>query len=373
MVKILDRYIARQYLVNAVALTVILFSFVVTIDVSLNFDRFSRVAERLLAGEGLNAEGLRKFLTTLFLIADLWWPRLLQLFNYMLGLVLVGAMGFTFSQLVKGRELVAVLASGVPLTRVSVPVLAIALVLTGVQAVNQEFVVPRIAGLLTRDHGDAGKRSMGSGRIPLCADAKGRLFYGRGFDADKGLLEDLYVWERDERGLALRRIHADRAVWRDGGWDLTNGTAESRRGEIGAPEPVTRIDTDLDPTSLTMKRFENYSQNLSFAQLGKMLDSKEQLPEMRRDQLERLRWGRISIMLSNMLSLVVAVPFFLRREPANMVVQSLKCAPLAIIALMGGVLGASASIPGMPAALGVFVPVLVLAPLAVAAATGVRT
>ena len=122
-----------------------------------------------------------------------------------------------------------------------------------------------------------------------------------------------------------------------------------------------------------MKRFENYSQNLSFAQLGKMLDSKEQLPEMRRDQLERLRWGRISIMLSNMLSLVVAVPFFLRREPANMVVQSLKCAPLAIIALMGGVLGASASIPGMPAALGVFVPVLVLAPLAVAAATGVRT
>lgn len=370
---ILDRYIARQYLINALALTVILFSFVITIDVSLNFDRFSSVAEKLLKGEGIDASWLRKFLTTLFLILDLWWPRLLQLFNFMLGLVLVGAMGFTFSQLVKGRELVAVLASGVPLTRVARPVLLIALAMTLVQAVNQELVVPRIAGLLTRDHGDAGKRSLGSGRVMLCADAAGKLFYARAFDAEKGVLEDLYVWERDERGLATRRIHAKTATWRDGGWDLTGGEAESRRGEIGVPEVVARVETDLDPTSLTMKRFENYSQNMSFAQLGKMLESKEKIPEARREQLERLRWGRLSVMLSNMLSLVVAVPFFLRREPANMVAQSLKCAPVAILALMGGVLGASAAIPGMPAALGVFVPVLVLAPLAVAAATGVRT
>jgi len=56
-----------------------------------------------------------------------------------------------------------------------------------------------------------------------------------------------------------------------------------------------------------------------------------------------------------------------------MVVQSLKGSPVAITALMGGVLGASATIPGVPVPLGVFIPVLVLAPIAVASATSVKT
>ena len=42
--KILDRYIARQYATNIVSLYVILFAFVVTIDVAMNLDSFWRVA-----------------------------------------------------------------------------------------------------------------------------------------------------------------------------------------------------------------------------------------------------------------------------------------------------------------------------------------
>lgn len=371
MVTILDRYIARQYLINALALTVILFSFVITIDVSLNFDRFSSVAERLLKGEGIDASWLRTFLTTLFLILDLWWPRLLQLFNFMLGLVLVGAMGFTFSQLVKGRELVAVLASGVPLTRVARPVLLIAFAMTLVQAVNQELVVPRIAGL--------NARSWGCGEA-VPGERAGDAVRGRGGEAVlRGRLMPRRVCSKTCTCGARQAQAGDAADPREDGdvagrwvgFDGWRGRVEAGRDR---PEAVAQVETDLDPTSLTMKRFKNYSQNMSFAQLGKMLESKEKIPEAQQEQLERLRWGRLSVMLSNMLSLVVAVPFFLRREPANMVAQSLKYAPVAILGgLMGGVLGASAAIPGMPAALGVFVPVLVLAHLAVAAATGVRT
>ena len=44
----LDQYIARQNLVYVVALAVILCSFVVAIDLSLNFDRFVGAASRLL-------------------------------------------------------------------------------------------------------------------------------------------------------------------------------------------------------------------------------------------------------------------------------------------------------------------------------------
>ena len=44
-------------------------------------------------------------------------------------------------------------------------------------------------------------------------------------------------------------------------------------------------------------------------------------------------------------------------QAARMVIQSLKCAPIATGAVMGGVLGAAAPIPGLPAAFAVFLPV----------------
>ena len=378
---LLDRYIARQYLINVVALIVILFSFVVTIDAALQFDRLMRVADAFLKASSSDPEpsAVRRFLVTVFLVADLWWPRLLQLFNYTLGLVMVGGMGFTFSQLVRGRELVAVLASGLPLRRVARPVLMVSLGLTALQVLNQELVIPRIAPLLTRDHGEAGKRSLTATRINLSTDSSNRLWYAASFDPPTATLRDLTIWERDGAGLATRVINAQSAAWNAGGWDLTGGRAEVRRtpeqiegGKLPAPEAVARVETDLDPTSLTMKRYESFRQSLSWGQISRLLDRGDLKPE-RREPLERIAWGRVSIMVSNLLGLIIAMPFFLRREPCNMVVQSLKGSPVAILALMGGVLGASAAIPGVPPALGVFIPVLVLAPIAVASATSVKT
>ncbi len=378
---LLDRYIARQYLINVVVLIVILFSFVVTIDAALQFDRLMRVADSLLHASPTDPEPstLRRFVFTVFLVADLWWPRLLQLFNYTLGLVMVGAMGFTFSQLVRGRELVAVLASGLPLHRVARPVILLSLALTGLQVLNQELVIPLIAPLLTRDHGDAGKRSLATARVTLCPDSQNRLWYAARFDPVAGTLAELTVWERDASGLATRVVTASSAVWRAGGWDLAGGEAQARKlpgqvdgGKLPAPESVARIDTDLDPTALTMKRYESYRQSLSWRQIARLLE-RDDVADERRDQLRRITWGRVSIMASNILALVVSMQFFLRREPCNMVLQALKGAPVAIVALMGGVLGASSAIPGVPAALGVFIPVLVLAPIAVASATAVKT
>lgn len=371
---LLDRYIARQFLMNAAALMVILFSFVVTIDAALNFDEMMKVADRLLRAEGTEPSAIRRLLLAVFLVADLWWPRLLQLFNYTIGLVLVGAMGFTYAALVRGREFVAVLASGMPLHRVARPVVVLALVLTAAQAVNQEVVIPRLAGLLTREHRDAGKKSLASTRVNLTTDSQGRLFYARVFDPITASLQDLYIWERDKQGLATRRITASRAVWREGGWDLENGRAENRAGGPAIAQPLARIETDLDPVSITMKRFESFRQSLSWSQIGQLLDRPDLVKQDRRDQLERIRWGRLSVMVSNLLALVIAMPFFLRRQPdENMVGQTLKAAPVAMTALMGGVLGSAAVVPGLPPQLGVFIPVLVLAPIAVASATGVKT
>lgn len=385
----LDRYIARQYVINIVALILILFSFIIAIDLSLNFDKFMTLA----AKRGMTPEGdpstARKLLLTVFLVFDYWWPKLIQLFNYMIGLIIIGAMGFTCSQLVRHREFVAAVAGGISLHRVIRPILVVAILATGLQALNFEFVIPNIADLIQRDREQASQRRLESLPVRLVPDGQRRLFYARTFQPDKQQMLDMLVIERSPAGPAVRAISATRAVWRDGGWDLENGVAESRTDQSAPREKVDRIVTDLDPTALKIARFSGYSQSLSWSQITEMLKrpellvlneedrEKEAVAQDVRDQrvaeLERIRYGRASIMLCNILSLLVVTPFFLRREPTNMVLESIKAAPLAIGGVMGGVLGASAAIPGLPPQIGVFVPAIVLLPMAIAAVSSVRT
>jgi lipopolysaccharide export system permease protein len=372
---LLDRYIAKQYLINVIALTLILLSFVVVIDASLNIDRFMEIATRVATQEGQETPGaVRRWLVMLLLIGDFWWPKLLQLFNFLIGMILVGAMGFTFSQLSRNREFIALMAAGVSLHRVMRPILMIAVFFTLVQALNTELLIPRIAPLLVRGHDDIGARQLGSARVPLTLDGSGRLFRAASFDADTGTMSGVYILERDENGKATRAITADEAFYRDHGWDLTQGSARQRG--TATPQPpiaIDRIETSLDPNELRMNRYESYVQSLSFAQVSQMLARPSLIDPAKRARYGRIKWGRFAVMISSLLALTIAMPYYITREPKNMVVQSLKCAPVAIFALIGGVLGASASIPGLPAAIGVFIPVMILSIVAVAQVSALKT
>jgi len=372
---ILDRYIARQYIFNVLALLFILFSFVLVIDVSLNMDRFLRLAERMGAqNTGEDISSVRRAVVTVLLIADLWWPKLLQLYNFLIGMILVGAMGFTFSQMTKHREFVAMMTAGVGLHRVMRPVLVVAFCFTGLQIVNMELVIPKIAPLLVRDHGDAGSRQLGSASVPLTLDGSGRLFRAASFNADTDTLTGVYILERDEQGKAARVITAKSATYANNTWVLTDGLAQIRGTETIAPAtPIATIDSSLDPNELRMNRYESYSQALSFRQVSQMLDRESLTDPGKRARYTRIKWGRFAVMISSLLALVISMPFFITREPKNAVIQSLKCAPIAIISLIGGILGASASIPGLPPALGVFIPVMLLSVIAVAQISSMKT
>ncbi len=388
---ILDRYIARQFLINAVNLLVILFTFVVTIDIILNIDRFIAIARELAEARGQDPTFLRVGLVTVMIIADLWWPQLFQLFNYMVGLVLVGAMGFTLSQMARHRELGAMLAGGLGLYRAARPIVVVSLGFLAVQFVNDEFILPRVAPLLTRDHGDAGRHDLAGRAVPLTSDGAGRLYFAEKFDADEKLIENVYILERGADGLATRAITAKRARWEggdDGAWVFEEGVVHERRGPPQPPAPIERLDSKLDPTELTVRSFEGLSRNLSWRQIGALVERARVMEGQAREAgdagegerlrasregLERIRYGRVANLATNLLALLICMPLFLARSPVNMVSQTVKCAPLAILGIMGGVVGSSAAIPGLPAALGAFIPVMVLAPLAVAMATSVRT
>jgi lipopolysaccharide export LptBFGC system permease protein LptF len=376
---LLDRYIARQYLINIIILLVILSCFVITVDFSLNLGRYWNA--RFFRENPDVGSGVRRVLVTALLVIDLWWPRLLHLFNFLLGLILVGAMGFTLSQLVRHRELVAVLTSGQSLFRVARPFLVVAVGMTLLSALNQQFITPRIADRLTRESRDIGRKEIGESRLRPTVDAAGRVFYANAFDADEGVLTGLYVWEKHpETRLPTRCLIADRAVWRNGAWNLQGAAWHSRVvGSLGKTEPASRLDTDLDPTMLKMKRYAIYGQNVSFTQAAAMLrrldsfGSDKDVAQRNRDQLVRAGLGRISSMMSGLLTLLITMSFFLQREPRSMPVQALKCAPIGIGAIIAGVVGASAAVPGVPTAVSVFIPVMALTPIAIAMLSRVRT
>lgn len=375
---VLDRYIARMYLTNTLVLFTVIFCFVVAIDVSINMERFSDAAAEL-AGE--SAGGVRKSLLTVILIADLWWPRLLNLFNVLLGVMLVTAMGFTSSQLVRNRELVAVLASGQSLFRVGRPMLVVALGFSVLQLANRELVIPRIAPLVLRDHGEAGQRNLAATRVPLVADSAGNRFYASTFDPDAGVMTDVTVWLFENGSPNPRsKLSADTATWNGSAWVFDPpAAAESRIDRRERLEPVAELASDLDPTALRVQRYEGYGESLSWSQASAMIGVLERSgadnAETRRriDQLDRVRFGRVAGALSNLLALAICMPFFVTRLPQNMVIQSLKCAPVAVIALAGSAVGSAIAIPGLPAEIGVFLPVLILLPAAIATLTSVRT
>jgi lipopolysaccharide export system permease protein len=386
-----------------VALLALLFSFIIAVDVVLNLDRFIDAADKVLAkSDQGEAGGVRRALVTVLLIFNLWWPKLLQLFNYVVGMALVGAMGFTLTQMVRNREVVAILAGGISLHRVARPILIVAVIAMGLKTVNQEFILPRIAPLLMRDAGDAARTGFDKFPVLPVPDGSGRLLYADEFEPATGTLRGVRIWERDSSGRPQRRIEAATAVYRPGEaqpapatsgapaadatggwWELEGATVQAlalgESGNRSAPAPTPagqggtmRLRTDLDPTALLLKRYEQFASNLSWSQISRMLRSDRLSPGLR-ETLQRVQWGRVSTALSTLLTIVITMPFFLTREPRNMLVQSLKCAPVGLGTLIGGTIGSLTPVPGLPIALGVMLPVLVLIPVGIAMVFSLRT
>lgn len=381
--KTLTLYIARLYSINLLVILAVLFSFVVSVDVVINLSRFSEAAAEAIearaeaeGGKAGKASKAELSLETARVILMLWGPRLLQLFNYLIGVVLIAGMGFTCAQLVRHREFVAMLASGISLQRAARPFVLVAIGATVLQALNTEILVPKVAHLLVRDAGDAHKTELDSFRVRLAPDDRGRLFSAARFDDANKMLEGLRVWERDESGRVLRIVTAEKATWDGKGWALEKGVAtlpvaQRKQGEAytGA---IDRLESTMDPVRLKVRYLQGFGQALSWRQISAMLEGGG-LDEQSKDRLNRVRWAHVSGMVANVVTLFAALPLFLLRVPGPMLGASLKAAPVAMLGLVASAIASSATLPGLPVWLASFVPCLVLMPLAVFLYTSVKT
>lgn len=370
---ILDRHIAARFLANFVLLFAILFVFAVSIDVIIELEEFTRAAtaHALEATPGRDKpEAWRFWLAMAQAIVDYHGPRIAQFYAYLLGLVSVGAAGFTLAQMVRARELIAILASGTSLVRVGMVMVVVATGLNLIQLVNQELILPRLAPLLVRSHSGIFSGGLREFPVHLSRDGRGHLLWGRSLDPQTGVIRGFLLIERDGNGAARSRVEAETATWNAdlSRWDLVGGTRSTARvtsadgNEVAGPEAVAVefAVTDLSARALTIRQYEQFAQMLSLKQLREMREE----GGVSQSAISRLTYMRLGSILVNLLVLIASLPFFLLREPANLLRQSILCALFAVPGTLGSFVAMTASLPGLPPAVNVFLPAAVLLPIA---------
>ncbi len=357
---LIDRHIAYRFLLNFLTLFCLIFLFVVSVDVVLQFDSFVEAASRAVDDDRFSSTTF----ATLMAILDFHGPRVFQSYSFLVGLVSVAAAGFTLSQMQRSRELVAMLAAGIPLQRVAITIFLMAGLLNLLQIVNQEFIIPRLAPVLLREHAQILSETASEFPVVMTRDDEDNLVTGRMLDADRGVIDDLLVLTRDADGTAERRISAPRAVWNgEGYWVLESGMAIERvgrdEGSIQSREVVERFETDLSPHSLLVRRDQERAQMLSTRQIGVLRDD----AATSSGRLARIMWTRIGGVGVNLLVLLLILPNFLCRLPGPLLLQSVKCASIGVPVLLLSVLIMLLPVPGVSPAIMALLPTAVLIPL----------
>lgn len=416
--KILDRYIFRQFIVNFVILYVVLMTLFLTVDLIASLDEFLEAGKRWALNQtvarqadvmGLPAETVYQLMkndadalqvaqrlnipepqaqelitasTPGFTlryygvaraVVDYYGPIITLIYAFFSGLIVVAAMGFTLTGLGRHRELTAMVSSGISLYRVAMPILITGIALNVLALPVQEFVIPHLAGKLSRKKSQIKKQQVDQFAFQYAPDGNGALISAARFDPEHEQLADMRVVIRDENGLQQQRITASQALWDEDrkGWQLINGYAITPRAiGVSALEvldsrgiEVDFFPTDLAPTLIKTRRNADYVRLLPVTELQKMQNNKAVPPSLR-DTVTRTKWARVSLLIVNVLILVMGLPYFLLRAPGNMLLQSVKAAGLCI-----GVWAAGMTLPEMATAYvnpvaAAWMPVVVYLPVA---------
>lgn len=369
--KTLDRYILRLFLTNLVILFAVAVGLIVLLDLITNFDEFVQAAQRL------GGSGIGRAWSLVVIAFDFYGPMVFLLYVYMVGLLPIGAAGFTFATLIRNRELVAMMAGGVSLHRVAMPVLVIGFVANVAMIADQEFILPAMASKLGRSRAEIKVGEIRSTPIRMMRDGNGALFTAASFDPKNQMMTNVAVLIREDLGSgrfgrATERISATQALWdaERHGWQFVDGYAIQRNVDADAATSLTArprrevefLASDLSPIAIMLNKRAAFRSLLSLRQLSQLIRNSGAIDIA---EMQRIRHSRFSMVVVNMLILIMGTPFFLLRAPSNMLAQSVKAAVTCVGAWAGGFVMMQIAPGSMPPALVAWMPVVFYLPMAV--------
>jgi lipopolysaccharide export LptBFGC system permease protein LptF len=306
--KILDRYIAKSFLIGYVISFCVLIGLRVIIDLFVNLDEFAEHAD-------FGAWSVVKNIVTYYGL------NMTLYFRDIAGVIIVVAAAFSLGKMVRANELVAMIASGVSAKRIVSPILILALFFTGLSVADQELLIPRISDKLARNVDDLTAKEFyaiwfmpaGDGAL-LCSiryDVETQSFYHPTIITRRPSQKP-GVWD------VTGRISADLATYnrQTGDWDLVNGLYVSTDSSV-EPKPVASYHApDLLPKDIAIRRKSGYNSLLSSRQLAALAAQQSKMKDMA--QLLSQKHFRITDPIINLTMLMVSLPVLICRDPRTM-------------------------------------------------------
>ena len=306
--KILDRYIAKSFLVGYLISFFVLIGLRTVIDLFVNLDEFAGHTD-------LGAWSIVRNMVTYYGL------NLTLYFRDIAGVIIVVAATFSLGKMVRANELVAMIASGVSAKRIVTPILILALFFTGLAVADQELLIPSISDKLARRAGDTGTKEYYA--VWFMTDERGSLICSQRYDAEaqtlycptiitRQLTKTPGVWE------VTGRISADLATYNahTGDWDLVNGLAVGTDSTAKPRVVASYQAADLLPKEIAIRRRSGYTGLMSSRQLAALAAQQTKIKDMA--QLLSQKHFRITDPIINLTMLLVSLPVLICRDPRTM-------------------------------------------------------
>lgn len=315
--KILDRYVAKNFIIGYVIAFCVLMGLRIMTDLFIKLDEFTEHDLTTLAV-------LKNIVTFYALNCTLY-------FRDFAGMITAVAAAFSFGRMIRSNELVAVMASGISLKRIIAPIVFLALLLTGLQVIDQELVIPPLADKLVRSHDDLpGQESYD---VKFIGDGKGSLINSQRFDVGTSTLHNPTILLRrkttnSEIWEVTHRIHAERAVYdsQTGLWmlytqdpDTGEQLAHGLLYEVGSrekPQPIPSYASDLKAKDIPVRCKSEHKTLLSWRQLKALAAQGSTIRD--EAQLRSQMHFRVTDPIINLIMLMVSLPILVCRDPKTM-------------------------------------------------------
>jgi LPS export ABC transporter permease LptF/LPS export ABC transporter permease LptG len=294
---IVDRYLIREYLTFigiGVGVGAVLF---VVVDLLQTLDRYLRVKPPLLY------------------ILQHFVYRLPGALYEGLPIIVLIATVLLFLSLTRARELDALKAAGVSLYRVSLPVLLVALALSGGAVLFQETALPainaraeeldrvKIRGLLPRH---LQRRTQIWFR-----SSDTRFFRMQLLDPAERSMEGLLLLEVDSNFRLVSRLDAKKARWTETGWELSSGVYREVTGPKGLESvPFTLTVVQMPEHIDDFTQIQKSPDTMSFLELRAYVQKLQESGHQVGKYIVEL-YGKLSFPLIHVIMALVAIPFAL--------------------------------------------------------------
>lgn len=331
--RILDRYIVRAFVFNYLLAVVVLVGMAILLDLIVNLDSFSKSASASAATQAVHTSAG----SAIWNIIDYYSYQSLVMFQTVSGAIPLLAAGFTMVRMTRHRELTAMLASGVSLLRVAVPVVLVSLAFGALSWVNQEYIIsqPFMVEKLLRRHDEVNVPVSRAQPIYFVQDPRDNsLLVAADYDGKKKEMTDVLIIQRDENGSPIGHISADTATWESPPGDVNpawklHGVIQSD-DRLNAP-PTSQFfgkvneqwyQTGLTPQQLDLMFRKKAVDFLSTSQVRELAANS---PPANQPLLYKVMDLRVTQLLMNIVMLLIGIPFLLTREPDRLVRSMFYC------------------------------------------------